>query len=269
MRSPAPWTLRRLAAAALFIAAPLAAWPGARAENVLEIPDQRVTPGQREVWFPVVARTDDPIQGFQVMATFDSRYLRLTGHSFNLTVTSILRPEFVRVLENASFVEVGVIFDFLEPFDRRRLPPQDHGRIIHLLFDVAQGAALGSVTHVALVNDREISNVFNILTVEGFSVLPRLEGSTVFIQAGTFFLRGDVDNNGALNINDPVFLLNFLFLDGPEPRCIDAGDFTDKGTVDISSPVAELNFLFLGGRPPAVPFPNLGQDPTPDNLRCR
>lgn len=82
------------------------------------------------------------------------------------------------------------------------------------------------------------------------------------------FVRGDADSNDRLELNDAVVVLNFFFLSGPAPRCLDAADFSDAGEVSLTSAVAILNFIFLGGPPPAVPFPNAGLDPTPDSLPC-
>jgi hypothetical protein len=53
------------------------------------------------------------------------------------------------------------------------------------------------------------------------------------------------------------------------PGCDDAGDSNDDGKVDIADPVFSFGYLFLGTREPPPPFPAAGADPTPDGLRCR
>jgi hypothetical protein len=85
---------------------------------------------------------------------------------------------------------------------------------------------------------------------------------------GTQFVRGDVDQNEALEISDAVFVFNYLFLGGARPACIDAADFNDDGALDLSDGVAELNFLFLGGPSPPAPHPKCGDDPSDDALSC-
>ena len=52
---------------------------------------------------------------------------------------------------------------------------------------------------------------------------------------GALFRRGDSDGNGNMDITDGIYLLDFMFLGGPEP-------------------------------PP--PFPDCGPDPTIDELTC-
>ena len=84
------------------------------------------------------------------------------------------------------------------------------------------------------------------------------------------FMRGNADGQGALNITDGIFILNFLFLGGPEPSCLDAADTDDNGSLNISDAVAVFNFLFLGGAEPPAPGPiDCGPDPTTeDELNC-
>lgn len=46
------------------------------------------------------------------------------------------------------------------------------------------------------------------------------------------------------------------------------GDANDDGTLNISDPVYLLSYLFVGGGPPPPPFADCGEDPTPDGLDC-
>jgi hypothetical protein len=62
----------------------------------------------------------------------------------------------------------------------------------------------------------------------------------------------DGNNDGALNISDPVFHLNFLFGGGGAPGCNQAMDFNGDLTANISDAVSALNYLFLSGTPPAM-----------------
>jgi hypothetical protein len=82
------------------------------------------------------------------------------------------------------------------------------------------------------------------------------------------FIRGDANDDGGLNITDPVFALNFLFLGGERPPCLAAADADDDGELNITDPVFALNFLFLGGAAMPEPYPGPGPDPTPD-FGCR
>jgi len=82
------------------------------------------------------------------------------------------------------------------------------------------------------------------------------------------FLRGDVEENGEINITDAVSILGFLFLGNFETECRDALDVDDRGSVELTDALSLLNYLFQAGLPPARPFPEPGTDPTPDGLDC-
>jgi hypothetical protein len=84
------------------------------------------------------------------------------------------------------------------------------------------------------------------------------------------FVRGEtnLDSLAGPDISDAIFILQWLFVGGREPLCLDAADVNDDGTVDISDGIALLSFLFAGGTMPGSPFPDAGPDPTPDGLGC-
>jgi len=87
--------------------------------------------------------------------------------------------------------------------------------------------------------------------------------------AGPTFRRGDFDRNDAVNIADAVASVRYLFQSGPAPTCQDAADSNDDGILDVSDPVYLLFHLFLQGLPPPAPFPDAGNDPSfRDNLGC-
>ena len=83
------------------------------------------------------------------------------------------------------------------------------------------------------------------------------------------FRRGDVNEDGVLQIADPVSLLNFLFSSGVTIDCPDAADADDSGNLDITDAVYSLSYQFLGGPEPKPPFPGCGPEgPEPDGLAC-
>lgn len=80
------------------------------------------------------------------------------------------------------------------------------------------------------------------------------------------FIRGDSNGDARVDISDPAFTNNYLFLGTSQPASLDAADANDDGAVNISDSIHTLNYLFLGGPQPPAPFPNPGVDPTPDGL---
>ncbi len=93
--------------------------------------------------------------------------------------------------------------------------------------------------------------------------------ATVEIGCGAVFLRGTASpGDAAIDIADPIFILQYLFAAGPEPGCMDAADPNDSGQVDIADAIYLLTFLFGRGAPPAPPYPACGSDQTNDALGC-
>jgi hypothetical protein len=82
------------------------------------------------------------------------------------------------------------------------------------------------------------------------------------------FLRGDCTADRVLDVSDAIASLGFLFLGADVVDCDDALDADDNGELNISDPISILNYLFLGAPSPPPPFPEVGQDPTPDGLEC-
>jgi hypothetical protein len=79
-------------------------------------------------------------------------------------------------------------------------------------------------------------------------------------------VRGDSNDSGRFDISDMIYTARWLFLEGPEPPCMDAADANDDGLVDISDIVRSASYLFLSANakiPPPGPL-TLGPDPTPD-----
>ncbi len=93
---------------------------------------------------------------------------------------------------------------------------------------------------------------------------------SIDVSAVQNFRRGDVNDDGMVNIIDPVFLAHFIFQNGEEPVCQDAGDFDDSGALKIEDIVGLLGYLFQSEPPPPMPGPKeCGPDDKLDNLpRC-
>jgi len=77
-----------------------------------------------------------------------------------------------------------------------------------------------------------------------------------------------------------IVILEFLFrgVRGPVSSCLDAADVDDDGTVEVIDPILLVAYLFLGFQPPPDPGPlECGVDPTEsdrlgecvDDTRCR
>jgi len=68
---------------------------------------------------------------------------------------------------------------------------------------------------------------------------------------GVGYVTGDANADGQMDIADVVYLINYLFMDGPAPDPLGAGDANCDGEVDIADVVYLINYLFIGGPPPS------------------
>ena len=82
------------------------------------------------------------------------------------------------------------------------------------------------------------------------------------------FRRGDVDRNGTIDLSDAIEAIRFSVGLPTEGLCADAVDLNDNGHVAIDDPIFLLNYLFGGGAEPAAPFLDVGTDPTGDSIGC-
>ncbi len=71
---------------------------------------------------------------------------------------------------------------------------------------------------------------------------------------------GDVDASGAVDIDDIVYLIAYVFQGGPEPLILSTGNVNCAGGADIDDVVYLINYVFSSGLAPCDP----GGDGIPD-----
>jgi len=113
--------------------------------------------------------------------------------------------------------------------------------------------------------------VQNVLTVKGSSVIATrtIDLELEEMEPGTKdFRRGDPNDDGKVNIADPIWIINELVRQGPATKCESAADTNDDGRVDLSDAMYLITYEFTSGPAPGAPFLNCGDDPTEDGLEC-
>jgi hypothetical protein len=66
-------------------------------------------------------------------------------------------------------------------------------------------------------------------------------------------LCGDANGDRGVDIDDIVYLVAFIFSEGPPPDPIEAGDVNCEGGVDIDDAVYLIAYVFSGGPEPCDP----------------
>ncbi|MBI4606792.1 MAG: hypothetical protein HY721_32915 [Planctomycetes bacterium] len=173
------------------------------------------------------------------------------------------------------FAALFAAFDLSFPLTVPPLPIPEETLLATLVYEVYSDVPAGTTVplrneHRTFGQPNPISNVY--IEEDGTEIHPRLGSGSITVTSGPelpVFRRADANSDARVDIADPIFTLNHLFLAGPAPACDDAVDANDDGRRDISDAVYALSYLFMGGPAPPDPGPHVaGPDPTPDELGC-
>ncbi|HLU46802.1 MAG TPA: dockerin type I repeat-containing protein, partial [Planctomycetota bacterium] len=169
-------------------------------------------------------------------------------------------------------IGIGLTYD---PIQNAFLGAFEDGLVRELFAQAACSFSDYSFTLEALGPSYEDDGFTGGLQISGNTLLVASQSSNALFRVLLFpfspdFVRGDVNADEAVNLTDVVSIATYLFLAGPSPSCSDAADTNDDGILDVSDPVYLLFSLFVAGSPPPpAPYPEPGNDPTfRDNLGC-
>ena len=68
--------------------------------------------------------------------------------------------------------------------------------------------------------------------------------------SGPDYICGDVDGTGAVDIDDVVYLIAYIFSGGPAPSPLESADADCSGGIDIDDVVYLIAYIFSGGSAP-------------------
>jgi hypothetical protein len=142
------------------------------------------------------------------------------------------------------------------------LPPRDRFEMLRISFELVTPQA-----PLAFCDTPGGQPVDLAIVAAGLPHVPtRLEGVT--LGPDIPFVRGDANADGRIGVADAVYVLQYIFTDGPAPSCQKAADANGEGSLNVADAIAILGYLFMGSRPLPAPFPACGFDPAEDSLRC-
>ena len=216
---------------------------------------------------PLVIHADHECQGFGFDITYDAEVLE------HLSIDKLYPPasdepyrrEELRIGEDGH-LRGFVVFSFTNP--SYVLPAHTDNEVLEFRFLVDPDTTADS-TEVRF----DSNNVFKAF---GDTYTPELASSFVLINGlinivgdvTTFFIRGDTNGDGEVNLSDVLATLGFLFAGTRQPHCFDAADANDDGGLDIADATATLQYLFEGGFALPPPTATPGEDSTPDDMTC-
>jgi hypothetical protein len=247
---------------------------------------------------PSSATPDHDFQGFSYSVDFDEEVLEFVGYERRYQRPDGRNWGFAALKVNGGndtqgnagldegYLVGGVIFchgpdEPNDPCPPGVMPPLDaDNEMLGLTFRVKEDVPPGS-TEIRFLDGAQAypggPPIANVVVIGLYEAALRFEVAAVVVNGLLAivadpgegrFIRGDANDDLAVDLSDAVFTLNHLFLGDRPPRCRDAADANDDGHLDIGDPVATLEALFRGGSIPS-PSEAPGEDPTPeDPLDC-
>ncbi len=178
------------------------------------------------------------------------------------------------ILDECSLnVKAGVGVAWVNSLSRIvEIPPGNDQEIFSINWLPTENAHAGNYSPVrftdCLKSRDDALPINTLLSVGGNDIIPYEKNGKIALKP--FFRRGDSNDNGKINISDPINTIHYLFSDR-SILCEDTADANDDGQIDISDIVYTLNKLFstnLGVSQDYSFSLKCSMDPTPDNLRC-
>jgi len=78
----------------------------------------------------------------------------------------------------------------------------------------------------------------------------------IIVSETPYFICGDANGNESVDIGDVLYILQYVYMGGPEPEPLQAANVNCDGVTDIDDVVYLLNYLFQGGIAPCDPDGN-------------
>ncbi len=160
---------------------------------------------------------------------------------------SIAGTDALYIAENGVFVW-GIRMNTLQSIATGGADPSwSTGDTLTMCLDLANlpASGLGITNVLAAVQDGDLDIMFQDDTeVDYLMVRLRL------CCDGCCNLKGDVNNDGIVNVGDLTFLVNYLFKGGPKPPCLEEADVNGDGLVNVADLTFLVNYFFKGGPAP-------------------
>ena len=171
------------------------------------------------------------------------------GITFDSVSTAGLRTAYFENIINNSLVtnkKYGFLLQTDDPASggTNYLVP-DTGAILNIFFNVPDTATGGEILVIDSITASGKRPRYEALWGE---LVPVFIAGAIEIQS---CIRGDVDcSGGDINIADLVYLVDYMFNDGPVPDPYEVGNIDGIGPIDIADLVYMVDYMFNEGPPP-------------------
>ncbi len=190
---------------------------------------------------PIYAANSIPAGGLSFKLSYQLHELELVSYSLDGTR---MPPEWstVSAVERSD----GLMFFATTEFGtspQYHMMPADDGLIVTLKFAVLNPTSNYFDVHFERLQHHGQVNGYGTFDwgwpYWHFASLQNVDRAMYFS-----FIYGDADGSGAIDIDDVVYLIQYIFNSGPPPPVYDAGDFNRDFFIDIDDVTALLDFIF-------------------------
>ncbi|MGB8274705.1 MAG: cohesin domain-containing protein [Alphaproteobacteria bacterium] len=208
-----------------------------------------VVPGD-SIMVPIYVWNDEELGGVSLGFTYDTTELQIVKKTYDTTGSAIPADSRSYIGENTSTPGRYLIgWCDLDGGNSIPVNTTDNARLlITINFKVKSTA-----TPKTIVLDSVYvppAGPFILSSNLGISVRPQYvhcpDGDIILGEA----LCGDADGSGIINIADIVYMLNYIFKNGPPPHDASGGDVDCDLRITIADAVYFINYVFRGGLPP-------------------
>ena len=212
-----------------------------------------------------------PLMGFSIGVKFNPTVFRFIQADVKGTISEAVGAEYIMpIIDNTSGTFIlGVLLDSAPPFGHQLIPSAGmEMTVAQARLQVVRVPGPSEEATLRLQDGLGVPPIRNVFVIDNYSYEPvKRSGQVSFVAEGTF-IRGDVNDDGVVDISDPVATGMFLFLKTLDLDCWKKADSDDNGVVELQDMVFTVNYLFLAGDVFPQPFPERGPDPTADELPC-
>ncbi|MEM7168221.1 MAG: hypothetical protein AAF581_22430 [Planctomycetota bacterium] len=208
---------------------------------------------------------NDAVQGYSFGLTHDEAKLTITDINMTGTVGETSNggagPDFFAPTLapiGGGGATLGVVISLSPPFED--IPTGTAQSIANFVYEAGPSANNGDTVAIDFSGTLGDPAVALVAVVDGNTVDPGTTGGTVTLEESMMvtrsFVRGDANADGTVNIADGVWIINFLWLQGPASPCEEAGNANGQGNVDTSDAMYIFMWRLLDGPAPTGAFPN-------------
>lgn len=119
----------------------------------------------------------------------------------------------------------------------------------YIIYIVAETGAAEGESYAAII---KIDGTLNYVIVVDGSIpdAGSVDSYTYTYDEGAPYTNGDANADGACNVGDAVFIINYVFKHGPPPEPMHSGDANCDGQPNVGDAVYIINYVFKSGTAP-------------------